>query len=86
VRRWKYGSSGRVGAAWRSMLWELTFTGASKDIWRDPRNSIDRELVHNLAGQLAYPARPGIEEPVTSIRPALEPPRELVQHVLRVAE
>ncbi len=61
VITWKYGLDGCV-------LWELTFVGASKDIWRDPRNSVDRELVHNLAGQLAYPARDGIEEPVTSIR------------------
>jgi hypothetical protein len=61
VISWKYGLDGCV-------LWELTFTGASKDIWRDPRNSVDRKLVHNLAGQLAYPARAGIEEPITSIR------------------
>jgi hypothetical protein len=61
VISWKYGLDGCV-------LWELTFTGASQDIWRDPRNSVDRELVHNLAGLLAYPARPGIDEPVTSIR------------------
>jgi hypothetical protein len=61
VISWKYGLDGCV-------LWELTFTGASKDIWRDPRNSVNRDRVHNLAGQLAYPARNGIEEPVTSIR------------------
>ncbi|MEW6754186.1 MAG: glycoside hydrolase domain-containing protein, partial [Candidatus Latescibacterota bacterium] len=58
---WKYGLDGCV-------LWELTYTGQSADIWRDPRNSVNPELVHNLAGLLAYPGRAGTEEPVASIR------------------
>ena len=43
VIAWKYGLDGCV-------LWELTFTGRSADIWRDPRNSVVKDRVHNLAG------------------------------------
>ena len=58
---WKYGLDGCI-------LWELTFVGPSKDIWVDPRNSVYEGRLHNLAGFLAYPARPGVVEPVASIR------------------
>ena len=58
---WKYGLDGCI-------LWEITFRGASKDIWVDPRNSVDERTVHNLAGFLTYPARDGVVEPVASVR------------------
>ena len=61
VIAWKYGLDGCV-------LWELGFVGQSKDIWVDPRNSVNPDRVHNLAGFVIYPSREGIAEPVASIR------------------
>ncbi len=66
VIAWKYGLNGCI-------LWECTFAGPSKNLWVDPVNSEhpERGSVHNLAGQLIYPAYPGkegITEPVASVR------------------
>ena len=63
---WKYNLEGCV-------LWELGFTGPSKNPWVDPNNTVSRggNMVHNLAGFVIYPAFPGregIAEPVASIR------------------
>jgi hypothetical protein len=63
---WKYGLDGCI-------LWECTFTGPSKNPWVDPNNTVSRgrDVVHNQAGLVIYPAFPGregIAEPVGSIR------------------
>lgn len=63
---WKYGLDGCV-------LWECTFAGPSKNVWLDPNNTVSKEkgVVHNLAALMMYPAfpgKPGITEPVPSIR------------------
>ena len=60
VITWKYGLDGCI-------LWEITFSGKSKDIWVDPRNSVAEGRTHNMAGFLTFPARPGIAEPVASV-------------------
>lgn len=66
VIAWKYGLEGCI-------LWELGFTGPSKNPWVDPVNSERAEggTVHNLAGFVIYPSmpeEPEITEPVASIR------------------
>jgi len=58
---WKYGLDGCV-------LWECTFTGESKDVWIDPANSVTASGIHNLPALMMYPAKPGVAEPVASIR------------------
>ena len=60
---WKYGLDGCV-------LWECTFPGPSKNLWLDPNNTVSKEpgVVHNMAGLVIYPSKPGIPEPVASIR------------------
>jgi hypothetical protein len=66
VIAWKYGLDGCV-------LWECTFAGPSRNLWIDPNNTVSagKGIVHNLAGMVmypSYPGKPGIEEPVASIR------------------
>ena len=62
---WKYGLDG-------SVLWECCFAGPSKNVWVDPNNTVSPgKQVHNLAALVMYPTfpgRPGIDEPVASIR------------------
>ena len=63
---WKYGLDGCV-------LWECSFMGPSKNIWVDPNNTVTpgKGMVHNMAGFViypGYPGKPGIAEPVASIR------------------
>ena len=62
---WKYGLDG-------SVLWECCFAGPSKNVWVDPNNTVSPgKQVHNLAALVMYPpfpGRPGIDEPVASIR------------------
>jgi hypothetical protein len=66
VIAWKYGLDGCI-------LWECTYTGPSKNPWVDPNNAVNPRsgVVHNLAGLVIYPeypGKPGIREPVASIR------------------
>ena len=63
---WKYGLDGCV-------LWECCFAGPSKNVWVDPNNTVsqDEQVQHNLAALVMYPSfpgRPGITEPVASVR------------------
>jgi hypothetical protein len=58
---WKYGLQGCV-------YWEIMYYGQSKDVWVDPDSTTDPGKTLNGTGFLCYPAKPGLREPITSIR------------------
>jgi|SRR5579871_4307987 len=66
VIAWKYSLDGCV-------LWECTYTGVSKNVWVDPNNNLPTNggRVENLPALMmypVYPGKPGVPEPVPSIR------------------
>jgi hypothetical protein len=58
---WKYGLQGCV-------YWEFMYNGQSKDPWMDPDSTTDPGKTLNGTGYLCYPAKPGVPEPIPSIR------------------
>jgi hypothetical protein len=58
---WKYGLQGCV-------YWEIMYYGQSKDPWLDPDSTTDPGKTLNGTGYLCYPAKPGVPEPIPSIR------------------
>jgi hypothetical protein len=58
---WKYGLQGCV-------YWEIMYYGQSKDPWVDPDSTTDPGKTLNGTGYLCYPQKPGVPEPITSIR------------------
>jgi len=58
---WKYGLQGCV-------YWEIMYYGESKDPWLDADSTTDPGKTLNGTGYLCYPAKPGVPEPIASIR------------------
>jgi hypothetical protein len=58
---WKYGLQGCV-------YWEIMYYGQSKNPWLDPDSTTDPGKTLNGTGYLCYPAKPGVPEPIPSIR------------------
>jgi hypothetical protein len=58
---WKYGLQGCV-------YWEIMYYGQSKDPWLDPDSTTDPGKTLNGTGYLCYPPKPGVPEPIASIR------------------
>jgi Domain of unknown function (DUF4091)/Family of unknown function (DUF6067) len=58
---WKYGLQGCV-------YWEIMYYGQSNDPWLDPDSTTDPGKTLNGTGYLSYPPKPGVPEPIASIR------------------
>lgn len=58
---WKYGLQGCV-------YWEIMYYGQSKNSWLDPDSTTDPGKTLNGTGYLCYPPKPGVPEPIPSIR------------------